>query len=148
MKKQLYTIMAITLLVGIMSVSGRAQNSAAPHLTTNIPFEFSVGNKTMPAGEYTVSCINPASDLKVLRLRARDGHESVMLRTNSVSRNAPGDAKLVFNRYGNQYFFAQAWFQADSTGMQASKSRSEKQIVRELAANKLSREVVAIKARR
>jgi len=71
MKKQLYTIMAITLLVGIMSVSGRAQNSAAPHLTTNIPFEFSVGNKTMPAGEYTVSCINPASDLKVLR-RARE----------------------------------------------------------------------------
>ncbi len=32
--------------------------------------------------------------------------------------------------------------------MQASKSRSEKQIARELAGNKLSKEVVAIKARR
>jgi hypothetical protein len=139
--------MAITMLVGIMSVSARAQNNAT-RIIANIPFEFSVGNQTMPAGEYTVSCTNPASDLKVLQLRTRDGHESVMLRTGSVNRNAPGDAKLVFNRYGNQYFFAQAWFQADGTGMQASKSRSEKQIARELAANKLSREVVAIKAQR
>jgi hypothetical protein len=147
MKKQAYMIMAITMLIGIMSVSARAQNNK-PYLIANIPFEFTVGNQTMPAGEYTVSVANPSSDLKVLRLRATSGHDSVMLQTRGVSRNASGDAKLVFNRYGNQYFFAQAWFQADSTGMQASKSRSEKQIVRELAANKLSREVVAIKARR
>ena len=147
MKKQAYTIMTITMLVGIMSISARAQNNAT-RLSANIPFEFSVGNQTMPAGEYTITCTNPTSDLKVLQLRTRDGHESVMLRTSSVIRNAPGDAKLVFNRYGNQYFFAQAWFQADSTGMQASKSRSEKQIARELAGNKLSKEVVAIKARR
>ena len=147
MKKQAYTIMTITMLVGIMSISARAQNNAT-RLSANIPFEFSVGNQMMPAGEYTITCTNPTSDLKVLQLRTRDGHESVMLRTSSVIRNAPGDAKLVFNRYGNQYFFAQAWFQADSTGMQASKSRSEKQIARELAGNKLSKEVVAIKARR
>jgi len=147
MKKQAYTIMTITMLVGIMSISARAQNNAT-RLSANIPFEFSVGNQMMPAGEYTITCTNPTSDLKVLQLRTRDGHESVLLRTSSVIRNAPGDAKLVFNRYGNQYFFAQAWFQADSTGMQASKSRSEKQIARELAGNKLSKEVVAIKARR
>ncbi len=122
MKKQAYTIMTITMLVGIMSISARAQNNAT-RLSANIPFEFSVGNQMMPAGEYTITCTNPTSDLKVLQLRTRDGHESVMLRTSSVIRNAPGDAKLVFNRYGNQYFFAQAWFQADSTGMQASKSR-------------------------
>jgi hypothetical protein len=58
------------------------------------------------------------------------------------------DAKLVFNRYGDHYFFAQAWLPADNIGMQASKSRNEKQIARELAGTKLPRESVAITARR
>jgi hypothetical protein len=71
-----------------------------------------------------------------------------MLQTSSVSRKAPGDAKLIFNRYGARYFFAQAWFYAESTGMQASKSRSEKQFARELAREKRTTETVVATTRR
>jgi hypothetical protein len=149
MKKQAYMIATMILLLTVGGLStARAQTNSCTPLIASIPFEFSVGNKTMPAGEYTVSCINPASDLKTLQLRTRDGHEGVMLRTNSVIRKAPGDAKLIFNRYGDQYFFAQAWFQAESTGMQAVKSAGEKRIARELAANKSTREVAALRPRR
>ena len=138
-------------MIALMTVVGlstaKAQTSGTTQLIANIPFEFSVGDKTMPAGEYTVRCTNPASDMKVLQLRSSDGRASIMVRTNSVIGKTQEDAKLVFNRYGDHYFFAQAWLPADNIGMQASKSRNEKQIARELAATKLSRESVAITAR-
>jgi hypothetical protein len=77
MKKQAYTIMAIAMLVSALSVSARAQISGATRMVVNIPFEFSVGNKTMPPGAYTVSCANPASGTKVLHFRSKDGRATV-----------------------------------------------------------------------
>ena len=147
MKKQLYMVVTIIALITVAGLSSvKAQTSLS--LKANIPFAFSVGNQTMPAGEYTVRCTNPSSDMKVLQLRSSDGHETALVRTSSVSGKIQDDAKLVFNRYGDQYFFAQAWLPADSIGMQAPKSRAEKQIGRELAANKSARETVAVKAER
>ncbi len=36
------------------------------------------------------------------------------------------ETRLVFNRYGNQYYFAQAWLVAQNVGMQAVKSKQER----------------------
>lgn len=149
MKKQAYLIVT---MIALMTVAGfsraQAQTGGTTQLIANIPFEFSVGNKILPAGEYAVGCTNSASDMKVLQLRSSDGRASVLVRTNSVIGKMQANAKLIFNRYGYHYFFAQAWLPADNIGMQASESRSEKQIARELAASKLSRGLVAITARR
>jgi hypothetical protein len=102
----------------------------------------------MPAGEYVVHCTNPASDLKVLQLRSSDGRATAMVRTGSVIGKTQASAKLVFNRYGDQYFFAQAWLPASEIGMEAAKSRTEKGIARELARTQLSKGSVAINAHR
>lgn len=149
MKKQAYMIATMITLMIVAGIStAKAQSSVCDPLKANIPFSFNIGDKTLPAGEYTVRCANPASDRKVLQLRSRDGGTGVMVLTNSVIGKEQESGKLVFNRYGDQYFFSQAWLPADNTGMQTSKSREEKQIARELAANKPSKEVVALAARR
>jgi hypothetical protein len=149
MKKQIYMVVAVIALLTIANLSSaNAQTQPRVQLTVNIPFEFSIGDKNMPAGEYTVRCTNPSSDAKVLQLLSSDRHVSVMVRTNSVIGKMHDDAKLVFNRYGEQYFLAQVWLASDTDGMQALKSRSEKQMARELAANKLTKETVAITAKR
>jgi hypothetical protein len=149
MKKQAYMIITVIMLVAIAGLStAKAQTSGNPQLIANIPFAFSVGNKTMPAGEYTVSCANPASDMKVLQLRSKDGRAGVLVQTSSVIGKLQDSAKLVFNRYGDHYFFAQAWLPADNIGMQASKSRSEKQFARELAREKRTTETVLATTRR
>ena len=149
MKKQAYMIITMMVLLTVAGVStAQAQTSGNTEVRADIPFAFSVGNKAMPAGEYALRCTNPASDLKVLELRSRDGRASVMVRTNSVIGRTPEVAKLVFSRYGDQYFFAQAWLPADNIGMQVPQSRSEKRIARELAAARKSKELVAINARR
>lgn len=132
MKRQMYitiTMVALMIVVGLSTTKAQT----ATRLIAHIPFEFSVGNRILPAGEYAVHCTNPASDLKVLQLRSSDGRTNVLLRTSSVIGKMEADAKLVFNRYGDHYFFAQAWLPAETIGMQASKSRSEKRLAREFA---------------
>lgn len=149
MKNKLYmvvTIMALLAVAGLSSANAQTQSSV--QLKANIPFAFSVGNQTMPAGEYTVRCTNPSSDMKVLQLRSRDGNESALVRTSSVIGKLQDGARLVFYRYDDQYFFAQAWLPSDSIGMQAPKSRNENRMARQLAPDNHDREVVAVSIKR
>lgn len=149
MKKQLYMLITmIALLVVAGLSSAKAQTQPSVQLKANIPFAFSVGNKTLPAGEYSARCINPSSDMKVLQLRSSDGHEGALIRTGSVIGDSEANAKLVFNRYGERYFLAQAWLPSEAIGLQAPKSRTERQMARELTANKTTKETVAITAKR
>ena len=148
MKKQAYTMIAMIVLVGSLAVAAQAQTSGRTQLVASIPFEFSVGNRTLPAGEYTVRQVNPASDHAVLQLRSRDGRASAMVQMDSVMGKAQESAKLIFNRYGNKYFFAQAWVDGENSGLQASKSRAERATGRELAGIKMATESVALTAHR
>ncbi|HEV7681610.1 MAG TPA: hypothetical protein VGO68_05775 [Pyrinomonadaceae bacterium] len=147
MKKQfqmVVTIIALLIIAGVSSANAQTQPRVQLNLT--IPFAFTIGDRVMPAGDYAVRCTNPSSDAKVLQLT--NGRESVLLRTNTVSGKSEDNAKLVFNRYGDQYFLAQVWLASDADGMQALKSRTEKRLARELAANKLSKDTVAVTAKR
>jgi len=141
-------MIAMIVLVGSMAVAAKAQTSDRTQLIASIPFPFNVGNKTLPAGEYTVTQVNPASDHAVLQLRTKDGSASAMVQMASVIGKAQESAKLIFNRYGNKYFFAQAWVDGEKSGLEASKSRAERATERELAGIKMATESVALMARR
>ena len=144
MKKQAYTVFAMIVLVGSMALAVRAQTSGRRQLMANIPFQFHVGNKTLPAGEYTVVQVNPASYRAILQLRSKDGRAGAMVQTTSVIGKTQESAKLVFRRYENQYFFAQAWVDGDNTGFETHKSRAERAAEREIAGIKAKTEAVAL----
>lgn len=147
MKKQAYVILAAIVLTAIAGLSSaEAQVSANPEMVANIPFEFSAGDKTLPAGEYTVRCINPNSATKVLQIRSKTGSARVLVMTASVSGKIKNTGLLIFHRYGNEYFFAQAWQPASSVGMQAPRSKAVKAL--ELARGKRETETVVASTRR
>ena len=148
MKKQAYTMIAMIVLIGSLAMSAKAQTNGRMALIANIPFQFSIGNKSLPAGEYTLQSISDDSSYVVLRIQSRDGKTSAMLLTSTVKGKAPARSRLVFHRYGNQYFFTQAWVDGDSTGLEAQKSRAERAAERELTAIKMATESVAVTARR
>jgi hypothetical protein len=148
MKKQAYTMIAMIVLVGSLAISAKAQTNGRMALIANIPFQFSIGNKSLPAGEYTVQSISDDSSNVLLRMQSRDGKTSAMLLTSTVEGKALDRARLVFHRYGNQYFFTQAWVDGHSTGLEARKSRAERAAERELTAIKMATESVAVTARR
>ena len=148
MKKQAYMLIALVVLVGSVAVVAQAQTDSRIALIATIPFQFSIGNKTLPAGEYTVRSISDDYSTVVLKLESRDGRTNAMLLTFTVQGIAQDNARLVFHRYGNQYFFAQAWVDGDSNGVEAQKSRAERTAERELAAIKIATGWAVVIARR
>lgn len=126
MKRHLLNIMAAAILTSTIGLSAQAQSAGSPELIAKVPFEFHIGNMTLPAGEYRVSYINPASDRRMVRIRNANGRTIVVLQTNNVVGKLHQDARLVFNRYGNSYYFSQAWFASDAIGLAARKSKTER----------------------
>src|SRR6266852_6084499 len=107
MRRGIYSIFAAVVLICLFAVSSaKAQSTNRVVLQADIPFEFTVGKVTLPAGEYTVRSMSDSSD--ILQLRSADGHSALVL-MNSIIGKADESAKLIFNQYGNHYFFAQSW---------------------------------------
>ena len=66
----------------------------------NIPFNFTVGSQRLPAGEYTVS--SPESG--VVQIQSADKHLVAITPAFNSGLASDGGSKLVFKRYGDQYF--------------------------------------------
>ncbi|HXD30051.1 MAG TPA: hypothetical protein VN643_02975 [Pyrinomonadaceae bacterium] len=141
MKKQAYTLIGALVFATMFAFSTAKAQSPNQELIANVPFEFSAGNQTMPAGKYTVTVMNPTSDQKTLRIRGLNG-KSALLQVHSVNGGTRENARLVFHRYGTQYFLAQAWPAADSIGMEAPRTKAER--ASELASNERKIETVAL----
>lgn len=143
MKKQAYTMIGALVFVTLLTIStARAQSTNQSF--ADIPFEFSAANQSLPAGKYSLSIVNPESDLKVMRIRSLDGKQSLILLMHSVNGKTKEAAKLVFHRYGDRYFLAQAWTPADNIGMEAPKSRAERDVQKQLASSTRKTETVAL----
>ena len=147
MKRHVYTMIALIVLVGSMAVAAQAQTGGRTQLVASIPFQFNVGDKAMPAGEYTITQVNPSSDHAVLQLRAKNCSSSVMMQMDNVIGKAREGSRLVFNCLGDEYYFSQAWMSGDDTGWQAPKSKAERRARQELAGMKPSTKTVALRLR-
>ena len=126
MKRHLYLSIAIMIICGVFAIDGQAQTSVSPTISAHVPFTFTVGDKTLPAGDYTVRILNPTTDRKTLQIRSEDGRVSAMVQTFGVNSALAKDTKLVFRRYGEQYFFAQAQMAGDTMSLAATKTRAER----------------------
>ena len=123
---------AVMILCAGFVVSGNAQTSGSQTMRARIPFTFTVGEKKLPAGVYRVSILNPSSDRKVLQIRSESGRVSAIVQTVEVKGTLADNAKLVFRRYGESYFFAQAQIAGETTSLAATKTRAERATQRAL----------------
>ena len=122
--KRLISITFAIIILATAFTAG-AQQISAQSVIANIPFAFTANNKTLPAGKYTITVLNSSSDRKALQIRSMDGRFSAMVLTNAVIGTISDDAKLVFERYDDRYFFAQAQMAGDSTTLAALKSNKD-----------------------
>jgi hypothetical protein len=62
----------------------------------------------------------------VVRLRSADSKSTVMIHSMSVQAPAASSqGKLIFNKYGDEYFLSQVWKPGTNTGCELRKSRRE-----------------------
>lgn len=135
MKLQLVNILKKVSLLGAILVatfvtSAQAQ-SPSPRVVAHIPFDFSIGDRKLPAGKYSVGRLRQNSDDAVLTVDDEAGRSKV-IRTSIPVRNIDinENPKLVFHRYGDQYFLYQVWPAGTTTGRQFSRSRAEREAER------------------
>lgn len=130
--KGLTMLLGIVALAFVTAVASNAQSAnKADRLVANIPFEFSVDYKTMPAGEYSVQTVATAGDS--LLIQSADGKTSALRPSEASERLKKVTARLVFHRYGQRYFLAEVWSGGDAAGRKLMKSRDELDIERERA---------------
>lgn len=124
----------LLLMSFFVSLPAGASASAQPadELVAEIPFDFYVGGKTMPAGEYTVRTVTTSDD-SGLQLRSAAGSESVIILTHAAQARSrrPGPARLVFNRYGDQRFLSVVW-RSGGDGRELRLSKRERNLRKEL----------------
>ena len=131
--KRIFNIpLIIVMFAGVLAINAHAQSSSAQRVIASIPFEFSVGKTTLPAGRYTVTVLNPSSDRKILQIRSLNGRSTAVVLTRGVIGNASDDAKLMFEHDGDRYVFAQAQLAGDETTLAAvrTKERGDKHVAK------------------
>ncbi len=127
--KRIFNIpLIIIVFTGVLVINTQAQTK----VIASIPFEFSAGKTTLPAGKYTITVLNPSSDRKILQIRSLNGRSSAVVLTTGIIGNASDNAKLVFERYGDRYVFAQAQMAGDETTLAAvrMKERGDKHVAK------------------
>ena len=115
-------LIAVTLLALAMVPATQAQSIM---LKASIPFDFVVGEKRLPSGEYHVKSLSQA----VTEIQSKDGRSTVIILTTGIQAGKISDVgKLVFNCYGDYYFLSRIWAPSTDMGRQLPKSRLEREV--------------------
>ena len=135
-------INTLTGLVLLLAVAAplHAGSILNHEMTVGVPFGFIAGDKSLPAGDYSVQ-VNPERGSVVLH---QEGQSPLILLTNQrESTNTPPRGKLVFKRYGANFFLSEVWNQDNATGQALTPSAAEK----EMAHKKQPEQVLVVQAR-
>jgi hypothetical protein len=121
MKRNSMSFSSLLGLSLLLSATGAYAQSPA---RANVPFAFKVGAKQMPAGTYTVQT-QIGSDIVMVH-NVQTGTSALALgRRESPAKKTD---KLIFRRYGSQYYLAAILGGQGSQPMVFSTSRQEKKL--------------------
>jgi hypothetical protein len=101
-----------------------------------VPFEFSVGEKVLPAGEYRV-----IGESEFIRVRSKDGKSaSVALPSHRIgATRKANEVALAFKLYGDQYQLSRVWL-TDGIGREL---RTKRRVDPAVAKNVKTVEIIA-----
>jgi len=120
---------AITLLACVaFATLGATPSHAQVLMKAYVPFSFRAGGGTLPAGDYSIIETGMTSEPVLLRAGLR-GVELIMPNTRDL-RNRISTPKLVFHRYGDEYFLAEMWTSADDSVRTLKVNPRERQLAK------------------
>ena len=117
------------VLLTFSSAFGQSDRQTIIH----IPFNFSVGEKSFPSGNYVIERNRNNSDT-VWVIRHEDNIDSAILLTRSARANDVVEhTRLVFNRYDDLHFLSEFWIVGSQTGYEIPISKRERTLGKTLA---------------
>ena len=125
------TMLGLVSMFTLCAAVATANAQLTYPVRANVPFDFSIGDKKLQAGQYRFS---RSSGDRIILVSNVDDNTSVFQSTFGTEVLTPlNESKLVFHRYGDQYFLEQIWTAGERGGMQLLESRSERTIRQQLA---------------
>jgi hypothetical protein len=116
--------MLITAALTVMPMLATAQFGQTVSISTQVPFEFVVGDRVVPPGKCVLQAATAAADTILIR------NDDKMVRLFSSTslgdaRNLPATNQLVFHKYGERYFLAAVRVQGNRVMYWLPESRQE-----------------------
>lgn len=148
MKKQILSIVATLTLLIPMSIIGFAGLSGT--VRADIPFDFIVGNKEFKAGKYSVGRLSASNNNGTLIIRSEDDDAVATYNVINATDNGDSQARMIFRRYGNQYFLAKVFDGQSGQGAEFLKSKAEREAAKKgdiITQNVVEPETVTVAAR-
>lgn len=110
----------ILALVTVQAQTGRGE--------VNIPFDFYAGTAKLKAGAYQVKRMSD----NAVAIRSADGKTTALVSAPLTigARDSKSGRRLVFNKYGDQFFVSQIWLDVES-GRQVIPSKEETRMAKD-----------------
>jgi hypothetical protein len=122
MKNQLFALIGLGLLMA--TASAYAQTGV---VKANVPFNFIVDKTQVPAGQYMIQSVGSSGTAMIIESQDRS-LVKLVLPNACESAQVQQKSKLVFHRYGDQYFLAQIWTAGNDRGRELLKTEQEREI--------------------
>ena len=110
MKRIVFPILMIVVVVATVSVSTKAQSFGPTGIRSDVPFDFIVGDTLIRSGKvltYGSEFSQNAGPLSITNLTSK---QNIRYGAQRMIETSPSnEAKLVFRRYGNRYYLAEVW---------------------------------------
>jgi len=121
-------LIACALMIGSLAStpSALAQNSGRAIAEVNVPFAFHTPTQTLPAGSYVLDRETP--NLLLLRVKG-SASGGFVITHDAIKNQAVNHGVVVFKRYGDTYYLRQIWTAGNSTGLECTMGKAEKERV-------------------
>jgi len=127
-----FAFSGLLVLLTFSAAFGQSDRQTIIH----IPFNFTVGEKSFPAGKYVIERNRNNSDT-VWVIKQKDDGGSAILLTRAVRANdVVEQTRLVFNRYDDLYFLTEFWTVGSQTGHQIPVSKQERALEKAVVAER------------
>jgi hypothetical protein len=102
--KKLYMRILIAL-IGVAGLGAAAQGQVVDQIVVDVPYEFVVAGKTLPAGSYKVNRVSSA-DVRVLVLTNIENSASAIVLPTQVESHDTTKASISFEQVGEEHFIS------------------------------------------
>lgn len=121
---------ATAAVVLCFTATTQAQSST---MKVAIPFEFHVGDHTLPPGTYTVRNMSSA-----LRVYDGKGHIAAAISNPVSGRSVGSKNEIIFSQYGTRFFLSEVRWQGYLTSNGLPKSKREREVAAIMSAARIA----------
>lgn len=112
-------------LFTVSSILGAGMAMAQTHgVKATMPFDFTVGGKLLPPGTYKILAVND----DVIEIQNQEKTVSILSQSSPDSTVSEDGGKLVFDKFGDQYFLREVLGGASALNVNLPSSKSERYV--------------------